>query len=71
MGNLKTRIGRVEANIAGTHTSAESKGRLPIVVSDETSKAEIARLHAHGREVLTFSEMANCCLVEYEPGAAA
>ena len=34
--------------------------------SDDTSEAELARLRRGGREVLTFSEMVDQCVVERE-----
>ncbi len=62
MGNLKTRLARIEAAQV-----APNAGRLPMVVDDTTSRTELARMRQRGYEVLTFSEMVEHCVVELEP----
>lgn len=62
MRSIDTRLERLKAAL-----SAPEMGRLPLIVDDTTSEAELARLRRHGREVLTFGEMVEHCVVEREP----
>jgi hypothetical protein len=57
MKTTENRLQVLEAAIGEGH-----KGRLPMVVDDDTPPEEMARLRKRGREVLTFGEMVEACV---------
>ena len=58
MTNTKTRLASLEA------ARMPQQGALPHVVDDATPPDELARLRAGGRQVLTYSEMLEMCVVD-------
>ena len=58
MANTKTRLETLEA------ARMPQRGALPHVVGDDTPPEELARLRAGGREVLTYSEMLEMCVID-------
>ncbi len=59
MRNTEARLQALEA------AQGESdKGRLPMVVDDDTPPEKLASLRKRGREVLTFGQMVDVCVVE-------
>lgn len=59
---MQTTIKRLRA-LEAAHGEGD-KGRLPMVVDDDTPPEKLASLRKRGREVLTFGQMVDGCVVE-------
>lgn len=59
MRNTEARLQALEAALG-----QGDKGRLPMVVDDDTPPEKQASLRKRGREVLTFGQMVDGCVVE-------
>ena len=58
MATIESRLQALEASLGDGN-----KGRLPVVVDDDTSPEKLAQLRKRGREVLTFGEMVDGCVM--------
>lgn len=58
MPTIERRLLALEASLGDGNT-----GRFPVVVDDDTPPEKIAQLRKRGREVLTFGQMVDACVM--------